>query len=82
LSAALAINPCCSDSPRLRLASAQTGSVKGKITDAEGKPVEGAKVTIQMVDSNNKFEQKTRRTAVHAIGLQPAQYKITAGKTG
>ena len=64
-------------------ASAQTGSVKGKITDAEGKPVEGAKVTIQMVDSNNKFEQKTKKNGEFMqIGLQPAQYKITAEKEG
>jgi tetratricopeptide (TPR) repeat protein len=64
-------------------ASAQTGSVKGKITDAEGKPVEGAKITIQMVDSNNKFEQKTKKNGEFMqIGLQPAQYKITAEKEG
>ena len=64
-------------------ASAQTGSVKGKITDAEGKPVEGAKVTIQMVDSNNKFEQKTKKNGEFMqIGLQPAQYKISAEKDG
>jgi len=64
-------------------ASAQTGSVKGKVTDAEGKPVEGAKVTIQMVDSNNKFEQKTKKNGEFMqIGLQPAQYKISAEKDG
>lgn len=64
-------------------ASAQTGAVKGKITDAEGKPVEGAKVTIQMVDSNNKFEQKTKKNGEFMqIGLQPAQYKISAEKDG
>jgi tetratricopeptide (TPR) repeat protein len=64
-------------------ASAQTGAVKGKITDAEGKPVEGAKVTIQMLDSNNKFEQKTKKNGEFMqIGLQPAQYKISAEKDG
>ena len=63
--------------------SAQTGQVKGKITDAEGKPVEGAKVTIQLVDNNTKFELKTKKNGEFMqIGLQPGQYKITAEKDG
>ena len=32
-------------------AAAQTGQVRGKVTDAENKPVEGAKVTIQQLDN-------------------------------
>lgn len=64
-------------------ASAQTGQVKGKITDAENKPVEGAKVTIQMLDNNSKFELKTKKNGEFMqIGLQPGQYKITAEKDG
>ncbi len=64
-------------------ASAQTGQVKGKITDAEGKPVEGAKVTIQLVDNNTKFELKTKKNGEFMqIGLQPGSYKITAEKDG
>jgi tetratricopeptide (TPR) repeat protein len=64
-------------------ASAQTGQVKGKITDADGKPVEGAKVTIQMTDNNSKFEQKTKKNGEFMqIGLQPGPYKITAEKDG
>jgi Tfp pilus assembly protein PilF len=64
-------------------ASAQTGQVKGKITDAENKPVEGAKVTIQMVDNNSKFERRPRRTASSCrSGCSRAQYKITAEKDG
>ncbi|HEY7287884.1 MAG TPA: tetratricopeptide repeat protein [Vicinamibacterales bacterium] len=64
-------------------ASAQTGQVKGKITDAEGKPVEGAKVTIQLVDNNTKFELKTKKNGdFMQIGLQPGSYKITAEKDG
>lgn len=64
-------------------ALAQTGQVKGKITDAEGKPVEGAKVTIQLVDNNTKFELKTKKNGEFMqIGLQPGSYKITAEKEG
>jgi len=64
-------------------AFAQTGQVKGKITDAENKPVEGAKVIIQMLDSNSKFELKTKKNGEFMqIGLQPGPYKITAEKDG
>lgn len=64
-------------------AAAQTGQVRGKVTDAESKPVEGAKVTIQQTDSNAKFEVKTKKNGEYMqIGLQPGQYKITAEKDG
>jgi tetratricopeptide (TPR) repeat protein len=64
-------------------AAAQTGSVRGKVTDPDNKPVEGAKVTIQLVDNNTKFEVKTKKNGEFMqIGLQPGQYKITAEKDG
>ena len=64
-------------------ATAQTGSVRGKVTDADNKPVEGAKVTIQLVDNNTKFEVKTNKKGEFMqIGLQPGQYKISAEKDG
>jgi tetratricopeptide (TPR) repeat protein len=64
-------------------AAAQTGQVRGKVTDAEGKPVEGAKVTIQQLDNNTKFEVKSKKNGEFMqIGLPPGQYKITAEKDG
>ncbi len=64
-------------------AVAQTGQVRGKITDADNKPVEGAKVIIQMIDNNAKFELKTKKNGEFMqIGLTPGQYKITAEKEG
>jgi tetratricopeptide (TPR) repeat protein len=64
-------------------ASAQTGMVKGKVVDAEKKPVEGAKVTLQQVDNNSKFELKTKKNGEYMqIGLPPGQYKITVEKDG
>jgi tetratricopeptide (TPR) repeat protein len=64
-------------------ATAQTGSVRGKVTDADNKPVEGAKVTIQQTDNNTKFEVKTKKNGEFMqIGLQPGTYKITAEKDG
>ena len=64
-------------------ALAQTGQIRGKVVDAQNKPVEGAKVTIVQVDSNTKLELKTKKGGDYLqIGLQPGSYKITAEKDG
>ncbi len=61
-------------------AFAQTGMLKGKVLDAEGKPVAGAQVVIEFADGvNRKFDVKTdRRGEFIQIGLQPGNYKVTA----
>lgn len=61
-------------------AAAQSGQLKGKVTDAEGKPVQGAQIVIEFADGvNRKFEVKTdRRGEFIQIGLQPGNYKVTA----
>lgn len=65
-------------------ASAQTGQVKGKVIDAQNKPVEGAKITIINVNmQNRKFETKTKKDGNFLqIGLPTGDYKITAEKDG
>jgi tetratricopeptide (TPR) repeat protein len=64
-------------------AFAQTGQVKGKVVDAENKPVEGAKVTVQQLDTNSKFDLKTNKKGEYMqIGVPPGNYKITAEKDG
>src|SRR5215216_302862 len=64
-------------------ALAQTGQLKGKVVDAQGKPVEGAKVTIAMADSRSKFEVKTKKGGDYMqIGLPPGQYTVTVEKDG
>jgi tetratricopeptide (TPR) repeat protein len=65
-------------------ANAQTGQVKGKVVDADNKPVEGAIITIQMIEGmNRKYETKTDRRGQYVqIGIQPGKYKITASKDG
>lgn len=65
-------------------ADAQTGQVKGKVVDANNKPIEGAKVTVEMTEGmNRKYELKTNKRGEYIqIGLQPGQYKITAEKDG
>lgn len=61
-------------------ATAQSGQLRGKVTDADGKPVQGAQVLIEFADGvNRKFEVKTdRRGEFIQIGLQPGNYKVTA----
>ena len=64
-------------------ASAQTGQIRGKIVDAENKPVDGAKVTLQQTDTNTKFELKTKKNGEFMqIGVPPGNYKVTAEKDG
>jgi len=64
-------------------AYAQTGQVKGKVVDAQNKPVEGAKITIAQTDGNRKFETKTKRGGDFLqIGIVPGSYTVTAEKDG
>ncbi len=61
-------------------AFAQTGMVKGKVVDAEGKPLPGVTITIEFLDGiNRKNESKTdRRGEFIQIGLPSGNYKVTA----
>jgi len=58
-----------------------TGMVRGVVKDASGKPVEGAKVSIDADGSNRHFETKTDKKGEFVqIGLAPGAYKVTAEK--
>jgi len=61
-------------------ASAQTGMLKGKVVDPEGKPLQGVPITIEFTEGvTRKFEVKTdRRGEFIQIGLPPGNYKVTA----
>jgi tetratricopeptide (TPR) repeat protein len=61
-----------------------TGMVKGKVVDAKGEPVEGAKILIEFVEgASRKHETKTNKKGEYIqIGLFPGNYKITASKEG
>jgi tetratricopeptide (TPR) repeat protein len=61
-------------------ASAQTGMIRGKVTDAEGKPAQGVAITIEFADGvTRKFEVKSdRRGEFIQIGLPPGNYTVTA----
>jgi Flp pilus assembly protein TadD len=62
------------------VASAQTGMLKGKVTDPKGQPVVGAKITIEFSGGiNRKMETKTdKKGEFIQIGLQSGAYKVTA----
>jgi tetratricopeptide (TPR) repeat protein len=59
-----------------------TGMIKGVVKDAQGQPVEGAKVTIDMTEGVSRhFETKSNKKGEFIqIGLQGGPYKVTAEK--
>ncbi|HUE86773.1 MAG TPA: tetratricopeptide repeat protein [Vicinamibacterales bacterium] len=62
------------------VAEAQSGQLRGKVIDTEGKPVPGAAILIEFADGvNRKYNVKTdRRGEFIQIGLQPGNYNVTA----
>ena len=63
-------------------ASAQTGGLKGKVVDAQNKPVDGATVTLVQNDTNSKFTLKSKKGEFMQIGLPPGSYTVTVEKDG
>jgi tetratricopeptide (TPR) repeat protein len=64
------------------VASAQTGSIKGKIVDAQGNPVEAAEISIQSLDKGGKpLVVKSKKDGTYMqVGLSPGTYKMTVTK--
>ena len=61
--------------------SAQTGSIKGKVVDQQGNPVDGAKITLYNQNTNRTLETKSNKKGEYIqVGLTPAKYKVTASK--
>jgi len=63
-------------------AFAQSGQIRGKVTDAQDQPVDGATVLIENVDKGAKpITTKTNKKGEYIqVGLYPGSYKITAQK--
>jgi tetratricopeptide (TPR) repeat protein len=58
-----------------------TGMIRGVVKDAAGKPVEGAKVSIDADANNRHFDTKSdKKGEFLQIGLPPGGYKVTAEK--
>ena len=57
--------------------------VRGKVTDAQGKPVPDAVVEFASTDSNRKTQTKTDKNGEFLqVGLQSGGYAVTASKQG
>ncbi|MBI2828947.1 MAG: tetratricopeptide repeat protein [Acidobacteria bacterium] len=55
--------------------------VRGRVVDAAGKPIEGAAVTIEGIDSSARIETKTDRNGEFLqVGLTSGRYSVTAVK--
>ncbi len=62
-------------------AAAQTGVVRGKVVDAQGAPIEGAKVTIAAKAMKSSRDLKTNKKGEFVqVGLFPGAYTITVEK--
>ena len=60
---------------------AQTGQIKGKVVDAQGAPVDGAKVLLHNENTNRDIETKSNKKGEYIqVGLAPGKYKVTASK--
>jgi len=57
--------------------------VRGKVNDAQGKPVEGATVVFEAEGVNRRVQTKTDKSGEFLqVGLQSGAYKVTASKDG
>lgn len=63
-------------------AFAQSGSIKGKVVDAQDQPVVGATVSLQNLEKGGKpMQTKTDKKGEYMqVGLSPGKYKVTAAK--
>ena len=59
---------------------AQTGRLKGKVVDAENKPVEGAVIVMESKEMNRKLQTKTDKRGEYTQFLAPGPYTVTASK--
>ncbi len=65
-------------------ARAQTGTARGKVLDADGKPIAEATVLVEFQGGiNRKFETRTNKKGEWMqVGMQPGPYRFTASKEG
>src|SRR5262245_3069204 len=59
---------------------AQTGRVKGKVLDANNKPIEGAVILMESQEMNRKLTTKTDKRGEYTQFLPPGPYIVTASK--
>ena len=60
-----------------------TGTVKGVCKDQQGKPIAGATVEYQSLDTGRKYTLKTNNKGeFFSLGVAPGKYKVTLSKDG
>src|SRR2546425_6143717 len=60
-----------------------TGSVRGYVTDSSGTPITGARVVAVNALTSSQREVSTQSNGFYALlGLEPAQYEVTARQLG
>jgi len=59
---------------------AQTGRIKGKVVDANQKPIEGATILMESKELNRKISTKTDKRGEYTQFLAPGEYTVTASK--
>ena len=59
---------------------AQTGRIKGKVVDAQNKPIEGATILMESKEMNRKLTTKTDKRGEYTQFLPPGEYMVTASK--
>ncbi|MGA9643145.1 MAG: carboxypeptidase regulatory-like domain-containing protein [Terriglobales bacterium] len=65
------------------LAFSQTANVRGVCKDIDGKPIAGAEVEWQSVDTGRKLTLKTNKNGEYfSLGLAPGKYNVTLTKDG
>jgi len=61
--------------------AAQSGQLKGKVVDAQNKPVADAKIVMEAAETSRKVETKSNGKGEYIqIGLPPGNYTVTATK--
>jgi tetratricopeptide (TPR) repeat protein len=62
-------------------ASAQSGQMRGKVLDADNKPVEGATIKFENIENGRSLEGRTNKKGEYIqVGLALGSYKITVTK--
>lgn len=64
----------------LAIGNAQTGRLKGKVVDADNKPIEGAVIVIESKEMNTKRQTKSDRRGEYTMFVAPGSYIVTATK--
>ena len=65
-------------------AYAQVGNIRGKVTDAEGNPIEGVQIRIEGLEGSRKYEVETNAKGEYYHGgvTRQGTYRVIAKKEG